>query len=389
MPARTVRFAITLAFLGLAASARAADTPVVTLIGTPNSGLQPVVATDSEGGLHVLYFQGEPAAGDLFYVRSRPGTVAWTKPIRVNSEPKSAIAMGTIRGGQLAIGREGRVHVAWNGSGKGATKNAFGSTPMLYARSNTDRTAFEPQRNVMKRTSALDGGGSISADQSGNVYVSWHGRTEDAGDAETGRQLYVAHSNNDGETFADEAQALKRPTGACACCGTTSLADRDGNVYVLFRAAITTSDRDLYLASSRDQGKSFAGTSIHPWKIDACPMSSESLAESGGGVIAAWETAGQVYFAKIDAKTGKVSAPTAPAGGGGRKHPSVAVNAKGEVLLAWAEGTGWQRGGSLCWQVFDGKGKPVGSPGSLKAGIPTWSLPAAASRPDGSFVILH
>ena len=45
--------------------------------------------------------------------------------------------------------------------------------------------------------------------------------------------------------------------------------------------------------------------------------------------------------------------------------------------------------GSLCWQVFDGKGKPVGSPGSLKAGIPTWSLPAAASRPDGSFVILH
>jgi hypothetical protein len=34
----------------------------------------------------------------------------------VNSQPESAIAAGTIRGAQLAIGKAGRVHVAWNGS---------------------------------------------------------------------------------------------------------------------------------------------------------------------------------------------------------------------------------------------------------------------------------
>lgn len=386
---RAARFAITFALASIAATSYAAEPPVVTLLKTPDSGLQPVVATDSEGSLHVLYFKGEPAAGDLYYVQRQPGSDRFSKPIRVNSEPGSAIAMGTNRGGQLAVGRKGRVHVAWNGSGKGATKNAFGSTPMLYARSNSDRSAFEPQKNVMNRTSALDGGGSVAADKTGNVYVAWHGHTEEAGDGETGRQLYVARSKDDGETFRDEAQALERPTGACACCGTSSLADREGNVYVLFRAAITTSDRDLYLATSRDHGKTFAGTSLQPWKINACPMSSESLAESRNGVVAAWETAGQVYFTGIDPKTGKVGGRFAPTGGGGRKHPSVAVNARGEVLLAWAEGTGWQRGGSLCWQVFDDKGKPSGSPGRVKDGIPTWSLPAAASLPDGSFAIIH
>jgi hypothetical protein len=389
MPGRAARFALIVGSLVGPIAPRADDAPRVTPVRTPDAGIQPVVATDAQGALHLVFFRGEPAAGDLYYAKRDPESGRFSTPIRVNSEPASAIAMGTIRGGQIAIGRDGRVHVAWNGSGKGATKNAVGSTPMLYSRSNAEKTGFEPQKNLMKRTSALDGGGSIAADSAGRVIVAWHGRTEDAGEGETGRQLYVARSTDDGASFADEVRALERPTGACACCGTKSLADRDGNAYVLFRAALTSSDRNLYLATSRDGGKSFAGTSIQPWKIDACPMSSESLAESNGSVYAAWETAGRVYFARIDPKSGKVGEPITPAGGIGRKHPSIAINAKGEVLLAWTEGTGWQRGGSLAWQVFDRAGKPIGSPGRLEGGIPTWGLPAAASMPDGSFVIVH
>ena len=34
---------------------------------------------------------------------------------------------------------------------------------------------FEPQRNLMQETFALDGGGSVAADAEGNVYVAWHG----------------------------------------------------------------------------------------------------------------------------------------------------------------------------------------------------------------------
>ena len=31
----------------------------------------------------------------------------------------------------------------------------------------------------------------------------------------------------------------------------------------------------------------------------------------------------------------------------GRKHPVVAGNARGETILAWTEGVGWNRGGSV------------------------------------------
>src|SRR5437773_1026346 len=77
----------------------------VVLIRVPGDGIQPEALVDGRGVLHVLYFTGEPRAGDLLYVRSNDYGQTFSTPIRVNSQPGSAIATGTIRGGQIAIGR--------------------------------------------------------------------------------------------------------------------------------------------------------------------------------------------------------------------------------------------------------------------------------------------
>src|SRR5438309_1030100 len=72
----------------------------VAVIATPEGGIQPQAVADDAGVVHLIYFQGDPGGGDLFYVRSKPGTTEFSKPIRVNSQPGSAVAIGTIRGGQ-------------------------------------------------------------------------------------------------------------------------------------------------------------------------------------------------------------------------------------------------------------------------------------------------
>jgi hypothetical protein len=66
----------------------------------------------------------------------------------------------------------------------------------------------------------------------------------------------------------------------------------------------------------------------------------------------------------------------------------VAGNGKGETILVWTEGMGWNRGGSLAWQVFDKAGKPTQTK-SETDGVPTWSLVAVFPRADGGFTIIY
>jgi hypothetical protein len=368
----------------------AADPPSrVVVIRAPEGGIQPQAVVDDGGVLHLIYFKGDPAGGDLFYVRSAAGTTEFSKPIQVNSQPGSAVAVGTIRGGQLALGRGKAVHVAWNGSQSASPPNPIKGTPMLYARLNKDGDAFERQRNLMHKSFYLDGGGSIGADKAGNVYVAWHATSADAPPGEAGRRLWLARSRDDGATFSEEEPALENETGACGCCGTKALVDRHGALHVLFRAATRNVERDMMLATSSDQGKHFKATSLQPWPVSTCPMSSESLFDTQAGVIAAWETKGQVAFAHVDPKSLVAAQPVSPPGGGNRKHPAVAANADGETILVWAEDTGWNRGGSLVWRIFDRSGRATREMGRVNDGIPVWGLPCVVARGDGKFVIFH
>ena len=106
---------LSLWFLGLllATSVRGEATKV-TLARTPNGGIQPQAAVDAKGFVHLIYFKGEPKAGDIFYGRQPLGAEKFSEPIQVNRQAGSAIAIGTIRGAHLAPGRNGRIHVAWN-----------------------------------------------------------------------------------------------------------------------------------------------------------------------------------------------------------------------------------------------------------------------------------
>jgi len=365
------------------------------LVRVPNGGIQPEAVVDGRGTLHLLYFAGKPSAGNLFYVRSNDYGQTFSGPVRVNSQPGSAIATGTIRGGQLAIGRSGRVHVTWNGSDgaipKGLTNPASGqpSAPFLYSRSNPDASAFEPQRNLTTRSYGVDGGGSLAADGNGNVYAGWHSLPVGGVNGEEHRLVWVARSTDDGATFSAEEPAWREPTGACGCCGVRLFAGSSNILYLLYRSATALTHRDMFLLESTDQGRSFRGSRVQPWEIAACPMSSMSLASSGPDVFGAWETAGEVYFGKVDSKAATIPFPIpAPGDDRTRKHPRLAANARGDVLFVWTEGTAWARGGAVAWQIFDASGRVIDIKGTVPD-VPVWSFAAPLARPDGRFVVVY
>jgi hypothetical protein len=360
------------------------DRAAVTVSRLADGGIQPQAAVDGAGDVHLIFFRGEPAHGDLFYMGSADGGRTFSAPIRVNSTPGAAIATGTVRGGQIAVGRTGRVHVAWNGS------RAVGpaSTPMFYTRLNSDHTAFVPERNVMHGAYNIDGGGAVAADRNGRVYVVWHANA--TGEREEGkRRVWVARSDDDGRTFEPERAVFDEPTGACGCCGLGAFADRRGGMYVLFRSAFDVMNRDMYLLTSRDLGAHFSGRRIDRWDVGACVMSTQAFAEGASGIFTAWETKGQIYMGRIDPDRGNVSSVAAvPGDDRTRKHPALAVGADGDVLLAWTEGTAWNKGGTAAWQLFGANARPIGESGRA-GGVPVWGRVAAYPRPGRGFALVY
>lgn len=371
-------FALVLCLLVLAHETVVSAVDSVRVERLPTGGIQPQSVVDAEGTVHIVYLTGDPRACDVQYTFRKAGDSTFAPAIRVNSQPGSAVAMGTIRGVQLAVSKEGVVHVLWNGSQSAEPKQGNGS-PLLYARKPAGSKTFEPQRNLMTKTYALDGGSSIAVGSGGEVYAAWHASKVAQGGKESDRAAYLSISTDGGKTFSQEREVSPPKSGSCACCGMRVAVDQQGAVNLLFRAAFSPVDRDILWLRSLDQGKNFTVVQRSAWKTGACPMSSAWLRDGW----AAWEANGKVMYSRLDG-----SREFTPSGEAKRKYP-VAVQANdGRSLVLWTEGTGWQKGGAVAWQILGADGKPAGAI-ERQEGLPVWGVATAWAGPKGGWIVLY
>ncbi|MCX6849696.1 MAG: sialidase family protein [Verrucomicrobia bacterium] len=343
----------------------------------PEGGVQPQVATTRDGTLHLVYLIGNPGGGDVRYVTKKSGATGWSEPHTLNSTPATAVAMGTIRGAQIAAGKDDSLHVVWNGPG-GKNQPA----PLLYSRSLDHGGTFEKQRDLRADTQGLDGGASIAASAKGEVYIVWHGAPAGAAPGEINRRVFVLKSADNGGTFSKPRIANGDDPGVCACCSLKTFVSPTGELITLYRAARSMAQRDITLMISTDGGVTFQHRDVGPWAINACPMSSASVIAAGAKTRAAWEAEGKVYTSLLDESSAALAVSEDKA-----RHPALAMNARGETLITWSVGTGWQKGGQLGWLVLDSSGKATGKRG-IKPGVPVWGFTAAYAE-DDHFVILY
>lgn len=351
----------------------------VQIESVPESGIQPQIAVTPAGLVHLVYLKGDPKACDIRYTSRRADGSAWAAPITVNSEPRSAIAAGTIRGAQIALGNDGSVQVIWNGN-TGGKKEMMMHSPLLHARLPSGAKEFSPQQNLMGDTTALDGGASIAANAKGHVSVVWHAAPAGA-TGEASRLVYGRFSADDGGSFSAPMPLNVQQPGVCACCSLRAHLSADDTLSVLYRAATAPNARGMYLITSK-AGRSTL-SQIDDWRVAACPMSSASLLPGAPSLRAAWENDGQIVTGLMG---NPVSAPQ-KIGPKNAKHPALAQNTKGQTLIASVIGSGWSKAGRLHWDMLDAQGRITESGDGDK--LPLWSYTSAYARTDGSFVILH
>ena len=313
----------------------------VTSIRVPGTSKVFKAQTGADGVIHLLF----DAVDGPQYVKSQDGGLTFSAPMTVVDAAAQKPGL-KFSGADLAVGKEGRVHVAMaNNAWK--LKLPKDEWSLHYATHPPGAKSFSPLRNLNHQPSE---GFSLAAGERGAVTACFL----------SGR-LFAMVSRDGGDTFTPSAE-LNPAWNPCDCCTTAAAYGRDGRLALLYREE-TNNERDIYVAlldQNHEARPSRVRISSTPWEIKGCPMTYFTITPTATGYVAAWPTKGQVYFARLN-KDGTVLPPgeIKTPGTSGMRMGLLAVSADDGVSLV-----AWKNKEVLGWQLYDAKGQPQGEPGS-------------------------
>ena len=258
----------------------------------------------------------------IFFSSSHDKGATFSEPLKVAE--LNGLMLGNHRGPRVAITRDAIVISAVsNIDGDVHSWRSLDSGKTWIAGANIND---EPK-------AAREGLHAMVAGPDGLLYAVWLDlRHLTPGKPHT--ELYGASSRDNGVTWLKNIAVYTSPEGSiCQCCHPSLAFHAKGELEVMWRNAFG-GNRDLYMASSRDGGRTFSAAEKlggGSWKLDACPMDGGGIAiRPDGKVMTAWRRGSDVYLA--------------PAGGAETllhegKNPSIAANGEG-VFVAWSSPDG-------------------------------------------------
>ncbi|HIG27636.1 MAG TPA: exo-alpha-sialidase [Verrucomicrobiales bacterium] len=378
-PAESLFLWLALCFLLPILSASSA-TKVLTK-SVPFNGKRAKTYTDNEGRVHLLFNQ----KGNIFYSLLNRESQEFSKPVQVNSIEKCAAI------GELAIGKNGQVHVLFHGNIfyirekiKHLGRKLKGSDIRytFYTRLNETGTGFEAQRDLSAGTWGYDGGCALAADSKGNVYTFVGGLMQEG--KEKDRRIFMRHSSDNGLTFS-EPTPIDIGKGVCVCCHLKAQCNSEGQLTFVYRIAENRSNRDSYVLTSSDHGKTFQNKFLDHWELNACPGGVYSVVNLQGKTIVAGRNKEDIYM-NISGSNELIM----PSGKYAKRRSVVmGNNQRGEILMAWGEGTNFNKSHDLSWQIYGADGAAIGKPGSKENAFGRWGNGAVYADTNGDFIILH
>lgn len=327
----------------------------VKVVSLSEGAVAPDAEVDSEGNIHVTYFEDN----NVYYTRSGDNGTTFSERIRANSEEGFAYA-GAYRGPDLAIGSDNSIHIVWYNAGY-QQKRPRSEWGVMYSRLLPGMGRFEPSRNLNGRPSDNF---SLACSEDGRVAVIW-----------MADGLFANLSGDNGTSFGPTIDAKTDP---CECCGSRAEFTAEGSLVVLYRDK-ANNDRDTFVAVMPRDRQVFSHCLISQevWQIDSCPMTGCFLSKSSTGLLAAWETRGQICFAPLTSSGERATKDEIVVGKG--RYPVVLAAGDLTRLVAWKDGT------KLCWQQFDQGNNPIGEPGANQEAGP--DRPAGVVARSGGFVL--
>lgn len=322
------------------------STPPENPVIISSFGKQPTMAVDKANNLHVVF----GLENEIFYTFSADKGVTFSKPEKVGEQGK--LALGNTRGPQIVATDDYLVVAAADHNGR----------IMTYRRKFAEKV-WSQGVNILKNDStAKEGFIALAAGNNNQVYAAWL-------DLRVGghNNIFSASSQDGGRMWSENKLVYEAPEGkVCPCCRPSISADKKGNVYVMFRNELEGA-RDLYLAHSKDGGKTFSAAEklgTGTWMLKQCPMDGGAVStDTKGNVGTTWRRENTVYYSEPGKAEIKI--------GEGRAS-SLVKTSKGNYLA-------WQQGNDIMVLMPDQL-----TPEILSSG----TYPRLASMSDGSVMCM-
>lgn len=341
----------------------------VTTLGVPGRSNEHLSAAALGQTVALSWAASSSAGTDIYAAVSRDGGATFSPPARVNQRAGEASANGEQPPRVSLVARAGaaspEVVVVW-------TAKATTGTRLLTARSADGGRTFGASAIVGGSDAPGNRGWhSTATDRNGRTFVLWLDHRNLAGAASTMTHNHgagagapapapasapkpdpVARAGQSQLYFAplDGGAAHSITSGVCYCCKTSLTTDASGGIYAVWRHVYPGNERDIALTVSRDGGHTFSSpvrVSRDAWQIDGCPENGPSIAVDGdSAVFVVWPTlvtqdareSLSLFFATSRDGT-SFSARQALPTAGAAYHPQLALEAGGNVVVAWDEVT--------------------------------------------------
>lgn len=242
-------------------------------------GRDPMLAVRASGAISLMKVD----KGDLWVQTSLDGGDSFEPGVRVNDMPGEVSSHGESSP-QMQVRTRSEFYCMWQ------TRRGDGDGSVLrFARSMNWGESFSKAIDV-DGTAPSQSFFTMNVSPKGVIYAAWlDGRDRGKGRAGTSA-VYLARSMNRGVSFE---KPVRVALDVCPCCRPAVTFNGEREVYVAWRAVLDGSVRDIFVASSADEGSTWGApvrVAEDNWVLNGCPHSGASMASIGKRLFVAWYT---------------------------------------------------------------------------------------------------
>lgn len=243
-------------------------------------GRDPMISVRASGALSLMSVN----KGDIWVHTSHDGGDSFEHPVRVNDTIGEVSSHGESSP-QMQVRTRSEFYVVWQTRRPGGDGSA-----LRFSRSLNWGESFSKAIDVDSSTGAAASQSffTMNVSPKGTIYVAWlDGR--DRGKGRPGSSaVYIAKSVDKGVSFE---KPVRVALDVCPCCRPAIAFSNAGHAYVTWRGVLDKNVRDIFVASSADEGATWsAGTRVAEdnWVLNGCPHSGATMASMGKRLFIAW-----------------------------------------------------------------------------------------------------